>query len=264
MEEIRDILLEKVREADFVLVGIGEEFEEAMPKMEEEPGFSDILKRIEEQKENAWMYPYLKKIHMDMHSREKTEKAYAVLENLLEGKNYFIVSTRMDDYIYKTKLVKEKIVTPCGGYQFCRCEEGCSQQLYQADEQLPKKIYDYFTSGKDGEKIKRPLCPVCGKGLVFNQAESAGYIEEGYLLQWNKYMKWLQGTVNKRLCVLELGVGMKYPTVIRWPFEKVVFFNQKSDFFRVHSKLYQLTEEMKGRGYKIEKKPMDFLINGFV
>ena len=53
-------------------------------------------------------------------------------------------------------------------------------------------------------------------------------------------------------------------TVIRWPFEKIVYFNQKANIFRVHSKLYQLTEEIKDRGYKIEKKPMDFLINGFV
>ena len=84
------------------------------------------------------------------------------------------------------------------------------------------------------------------------------------MVQWEKYMKWLQGTVNRKLCVLELGVGMLYPTVIRWPFEKVVYFNQKSNIFRIHSKLYQLTEEIKDRGYKIEKKPMDFLINWFV
>ena len=89
-------------------------------------------------------------------------------------------------------------------------------------------------------------------------------MEEGYLEQWNKYMRWLQGTVNKRLCVLELGVGMQYPTVIRWPFERVTFINEKSSMFRIHSKLYHLTEEIKGRGYKIQEKPIDFLINWFV
>ncbi len=82
--------------------------------------------------------------------------------------------------------------------------------------------------------------------------------------QWNKYMRWLQGTVNKRLCVLELGVGMQYPTVIRWPFERVTFINEKSSMFRIHSKLYHLTEEIKDRGYKIQEKPIDFLINWFV
>ena len=260
MEMITNILLEKIKDAELVLVGIGEEFQELMPKMEEEPIFSAVL----EKEEDTWMYPYLKKAYMDIHSGDETEKAYNVLGNLLEGKNYFVVSTRTDDYIYKTGLLKEKIVTPCGGYQFCRCGGGCSKQLYPADQQLPKKIYDYCMEGKYKEEVKPPICPVCGQNLVFNLAGEAGYIEEGYLPQWNQYMKWLQGTVNKKLCVLELGVGMKYPTVIRWPFEKIVYFNQKANIFRVHSKLYQLTEEIKDRGYKIEKKPMDFLINGFV
>ena len=89
-------------------------------------------------------------------------------------------------------------------------------------------------------------------------------MEEGYSQQWQHYMEWLQRTLNRRLCVLELGVGMAYPTVIRWPFEKIVFLNQKSNLFRVHSKLYYLTEEIQGRGYSLEEKPIDFLINRFV
>ena len=100
--------------------------------------------------------------------------------------------------------------------------------------------------------------------MVYNNIKVQNYVEEGYLELWNRYKKWLQGTVNRKLCVLELGVGMKYPSVIRWPFEKIVFFNQKSSFFRVHSKLYQLTEEISERGYKIKEKPIDFLINRFV
>ncbi len=264
METIKDILLEKIEDAELVLVGIGEEFEESVPKVEENPEFSDALRRMEEQEKDAWMYPYFKKAYLDRSKGDKTKEAYSILDNLLEGKNYFIVSTRTDDYIYKTKLSKERIVTPCGGYRFCRCAEGCNKQLYPTDGQLSEKIYDFLLKKEYDKKIEQPVCPACGKNLVFNLVGEDGYIEEGYLPQWNQYMKWLQGTVNKKLCVLELGVGMKYPTVIRWPFEKIVYFNQKANIFRVHSKLYQLTEEIKDRGYKIEKKPMDFLINGFV
>lgn len=264
MEEIRDILLEKIKEAELVLVGIGEDFGGNIPKIEEVPEFSDALSRVEEKAEMMWMQPYLNKAYEDAYGKEKAAKAYKVLENLLKDKNYFIISTRMDDYIYDTGFLKEKIVTPCGGYRFCKCANGCKKQLYKADEQLPGKIYKYLVEGGSLDEIERPLCPNCGGDLVFNHVMSEGYMEEGYLEQWNRYMKWLQGTVNRKLCVLELGVGMQYPTIIRWPFEKVVFFNQKSNIFRIHSKLYQLTEEIKDRGYKIEKKPIDFLINWFV
>ena len=77
--------------------------------------------------------------------------------------------------------------------------------------------------------------------------------------QWDKYKKWLQGTVNRNVCILELGVGMKYPTVIRWPFEKITFFNNKAKLFRVHSRLYQITEEIKEKSYGLCQKPEDFI-----
>ena len=97
------------------------------------------------------------------------------------------------------------------------------------------------------------------KFLVFNNIDAEKYNEEGYLRKWMIYKKWLQGTVNKNLCILELGVGMNYPSVIRWPFEKIAFYNQKSELFRVHSRLYQITEEIKDRGYGICQKPEDFI-----
>lgn len=263
MEKIKDILYEKINQAELVLVGIGEEFGESIPDIEKIPDMAEALNLIEENEEIKWMLPYLKKGFADAHKSDKIQKAYHVLENLLKDKNYFVVSTRMDDYIYQTRIKKERIVTPCGGYRFCHCVEGCGKQLLEADVFLSERIYESVTNGGCLEKIEQPVCPVCGKKLVFNNIESEGYMEEGYLHQWEQYMKWLKGTINRKLCVLELGVGMRYPTVIRWPFEKVVFFNQKSNIFRIHSKLYQLTEEIKDRGYKAEEKPIDFLINEF-
>ena len=78
--------------------------------------------------------------------------------------------------------------------------------------------------------------------------------------QWEKYTKWLQGTLNRNLCVLELGAGMQFPQIIRFPFEKVAYFNQKSRFFRIHSKLYQLTEELREKGVSIAENSVDFLL----
>ena len=54
---------------------------------------------------------------------------------------------------------------------------------------------------------------------------------------------------------------MEYPTVIRFPFEKVAYFNQKARFYRVHSRLYQMTAELKEKGVSIQANPEDFLKN---
>ena len=53
---------------------------------------------------------------------------------------------------------------------------------------------------------------------------------------------------------------MEYPSVIRFPFERVAFFNQKSELIRVHGRLYQMTAELKDRGTPIQADPVDFLL----
>lgn len=73
---------------------------------------------------------------------------------------------------------------------------------------------------------------------------------------WNDYMKWLSFTLNRHLLVVELGVGFENPMVIRFPFEKTVFLNQKSKMHRVHSLLPQVTAEIAERGTAIQGEPL--------
>ena len=67
-------------------------------------------------------------------------------------------------------------------------------------------------------------------------------------------------TLNKKLCVLELGVGMNLPNIIRWPFEKIAYYNKKASFFRVNGSLYQLTEKLSDKGISIGENAIDFLL----
>ena len=96
--------------------------------------------------------------------------------------------------------------------------------------------------------------------MVPNNVYAEQYDEEGYLADWRMYTKWLQGTLNKKLCVLELGVDLTFPNIIRWPFEKVAFYNQKALFIRVNEKLYHMSEELKDKGVAVNKKSIDWLL----
>ena len=73
------------------------------------------------------------------------------------------------------------------------------------------------------------------------------------------YTRWLTGTVNRPLLVLELGEGFKTPTVIRWPFEKTVRFNKKSCFYRVKAKFAQLAEETDERSVSVAENSVDWV-----
>lgn len=247
-------IINKLKEAELVLVGLGEEL--------------DLTKGIKGEEKCSQLgvdksyAPFFKKIMLN-EMRQKNIAIYDDLAKCLKDKNYFIVSVCLDGAIQSSTLNKERIVEPCGNYERLQCSKKCTCDLYE----FPQEIYEHLkeNTGEIKENIF-PVCPLCQSPLVFNNVEAENYAEEGYLNQWMLYKKWLQGTVNKNICVLELGVGMKYPTVIRWPFEKITFFNQKAELFRVHSRLYQMTEELNDRGFGICQSPEDFLkelSNGF-
>lgn len=261
---MKDFMQKTVQDADMVLVGIGEEFGIPEGKAEESGEYAVFMEQTNGAGQFRWMVPFLGEIHKENGRSRRVMAAYQVLGKMIQDKNYFVVSTRTDDFIYDAGLREDRIVTPCGGYRFWQCAQGCGQKVYDREEHLVQEIRSCLEGNRNYAEVEPPLCPVCAGPMAPNNIMAPDYVEEGYLGAWDSYRKWLQGTVNRKLCVLELGVGMKYPGIIRWPFEKMVFFNEKSAFFRVHSKLYQLTEEMKDRGYKIKEKPVDFLTNGFV
>lgn len=253
------ILKEKIANAEMVLIGIGEEFNEDFHKINHYPHLMKGLEEVDRHEDISWMVPFLEKVYLEEERDAENIKAYQNLYELVKGKNYFIVTTSIDGYIERAGFDLERIVEPCGNYNKLQCSEKCTNELWDSDD-LTSVIKEKLQHTEELGKTEQPRCPHCGKPLVFNSIVHENYIEEGYLPQWEKYTKWLQGTVNKKLCILELGVGMHLPNVIRWPFEKVAFYNQKASFFRINEKLYQLTEEIGDKGISIEGNARDYLL----
>ena len=140
------------------------------------------------------------------------------------------------------------------------CEKEQVQKAYEVLADLLKdKNYFVISLCKDGLleqaglKENRILTPA-KEGE--EETDSGVYPTDS----WETYTKWLQGTLNRNLVILELGVGMELPQLIRFPFEKVAYFNQKSCLYRVHSHLYQMTEEIKERGYSVPMHPVTLLL----
>lgn len=225
-------LREKLENSEKVLVGLGEEFQYDWERLISDRRYQEIEAEIGDREAYVWITPFLQKMILQQPADDKWKMAYDSLEKLLAGKDYFIVSLCMDDYIYSTNLEKEKIVTPCGGFRKMQCDCNCSHSLWDVPEDSFDAVKRYYRKEIPLDALQEPVCPACGAKLRFNQLGVTSYAEEGYLEQWQGYTRWLQSTVNRRLCVLELGVGMEYPSVIRFPFEKVVFYNQKAFMYR--------------------------------
>lgn len=208
-----------------IIIGIGETFNIKVPKDISE---IDKLRYVRDNTDNNIV------------------EAYNLLAEKLQGKEYFIVSTCTDDVILNSKLESDRIVLPCGGFRYFQCPDDCMNEL------LP-----FYNQVMENDKL--PECPHCNKEVVFNRLPLEKYNEGGYLEQWEKYNRFLQGTVNKSLLILELGVGMNYPSVIRFPFEKIAMFNKKSKMIRVHPTLAFSTPEIKDNCQCVSADPVVFL-----
>ena len=252
-----------IDDAELLLIGIGEEFFPSIEGFEEEYNKQLFDDRISTLQMEPLFREVLLKRWINSHFDERLKKAYSCIQKLCENKNFYIVSLGIDDYLYNLNF--SNIVTPCGGRrQFQRCSEGKSEVLdTETTQKFEYEIYNAFETC-DFEKLDSFDKLHRDEKLEYNSIISEQYNEEGYLDSWNRYLKWLQGTVNRKVCVLELGVSLQLPSVIRWPFEKIVFYNNKAVFYRVNSQLYQMTAELKDKGVSIPENAITFLGNIFV
>lgn len=248
---------EKIKEAELILVGLGEAFD-GTGLLGQDPEYRTGCGILKEEG-LSWLLPGWNEYCLRQRGDEHIEKALERLDALLEGKNYFGVSVSTNSSIAGRK----RMVMACGSTIRKQCAEGCEEALQIMSEEDRAALESFYCGLAEGKRSGNPYlpgrCPKCGGKLVLNNVYAENYNEKGYLDQWGLYMKWLQGTLNRRLLVLELGVGMQFPSVIRWPFEKAAFFNRKAFFCRVNDKLYQMTKELAEKGCGISEDAVDWL-----
>ena len=218
MENVKTEVMEKIKEAQKVLIGIGKEW--ALRDDEKDIRFC----------------------HLTDPSQADLKAAYEELYQLLQDKDYYIVPTLTDGAIYEMPFDKNRIVAPCGNIHWRQCSKACTKDIWEEGE------------------VPDDICPHCKAPLTGNTLKAETYIEEGYLPRWKDYMKWQTGTINRSLVILELGEGFSTPTVMRWPFEKIIYFNQKSKLYRINENFYQLPKEAEERGVSVHENSVRWML----
>lgn len=218
MENVKTEVMEKIKEAQKVLIGIGKEW--ALRDDEKDIRFC----------------------HLTDPSQADLKAAYEALYDLIKEKDYYIVTTLTDGAVYEMPFDKNRIVAPCGNIHWRQCSKACTKDIWEESE------------------VPDDVCPHCKAPLTGNTIKAETYIEEGYLPRWKDYMKWQTGTINRSLVILELGEGFATPTVMRWPFEKFIYFNRKSRLYRINESFYQLPKEAEERGVSVHENSVRWML----
>jgi hypothetical protein len=67
---------------------------------------------------------------------------------------------------------------------------------------------------------------------------------------------------NLKPCASDSRAGSGFQdAVIRWPFEKTVFFNRKSHMYRINQKFYQIVGDIQERTVSIPQNSVGFIRN---
>ncbi len=262
-------LSEYISDCDLIIVGIGNEWNWIRSGINGDERYDDLV-QYSRREGNEWLLPVLEFEYAYYNNNETIDKAYKALRKLIGEKRYFLISELFIQDALLNGFEEKLSVYPCGTYRFLQTMDATDplmetpkvRDFMDLVDKVHKIIAEDNGRLEEGEKFNKPF--FSGKELYLNQKRleysNIKYNESAYLPNWDMYMKYLTETVGSNLLLLELGVSLDYPTVIRWPFEKVAFINNKAHLVRVHEKLYQHTPEIKDKTDSIKMNSVDYTL----
>jgi NAD-dependent SIR2 family protein deacetylase len=248
MKEISKIK-KLLSEADYILIGAGaglstaagntysgERFEKNFKPFIEKYHFKDLYTsgfynfKTEEEK---WAY-WSKHIYI-ANTNLPELPLYKKLFNYFENskKDYFIITTNVDDCFYKVGFSPNKIFRPQGSYKILQCMYACHPGLYDYTQKVEEMVKNIDEKSCTIPSRLVPKCPKCG-GKMFCNIRCDEYFIEGEVFNngKEKYSEFIKKIQGKKVVLLELGVGFNTPTIIRVPFEKMTSQNENFHLIR--------------------------------
>ena len=156
-------------------------------------------------------------------------KPYTDLLKLVGDKNYFVLTTNVDHQFQLAGFDKERLFYTQGDYGLFQCSVPCHQKTYDNEEAVTEMVARQENMRIPAELI--PKCPVCGKPMSMNLRCDDTFVEdEGWHRANARYDAFLEQYKDKRLVLLELGVGGNTPVIIKYPFWQIALQNQNATY----------------------------------
>ena len=158
---------EKILDAEFILVGLGEGFQYSWGALVQDDRYREIEREIGDNESCAWIVPFLQKMVLSREREKRWDQAYQALKVLVADKNYFVVSLCIDDYLYGAGLEEKRLVTPCGGFRMMQCDRNCAGELSKIPDETYEAVLQYYKGERPLSDLEEPVCEKCCGKLRF-------------------------------------------------------------------------------------------------
>lgn len=223
-----------IRQADFILIGAGaglstaaglrydgESFEREFRPWIERYGITDLYSSSFypwPSEEEKWAY-WAKHICVARFQPE-AQPLYKALLQLVEGKDYFVLTTNVDGQFEKAGFDTKRLFATQGDYAYLQTVSGHPRKLYY-DEQIVKEMVQRTVNCRIPATLV-PHCPDNGELMTPNLRVDGTFVEdEHWHQQAAAYTQFIRQAADKRVALLEFGVGFNTPSIIRFPFEQM-------------------------------------------
>lgn len=135
---------------------------------------------------------------------------YENLLKLVQGKDYFVITTNVDHCFQKAGFDKKRLFYTQGDYGLFQCSEPCCDETFDNEAAIREMMDRQRDMRIPSELI--PACPHCGRPMTLNLRSDDSFVEdEGWHRAAERYENFLRTRAGQRILFLELGVGYNTP-----------------------------------------------------
>ena len=147
-------------------------------------------------------------------------RAYETLLELVKGRDYFVLTTNVDHQFQRAGFDKAHLFYTQGDYGTFQCSVPCHNKTYDNEVAVRAMVAEQKNMAIPSELI--PRCPICGEIMTTNLRIDGNFVEDdGWHTASENYEKFLASCAGKKVLLLEIGVGMNTPSIVKFPFWKM-------------------------------------------
>lgn len=200
--------------------------------------------------EEHWAY-WSRYIYINRY-QDAPKDTYADLLALVQGKDYFVLTTNVDHCFQKAGFDKHRLFYTQGDYGLWQCSGSCHDKTYDNEAVIRKMVAEQKDMRVPSELV--PRCPVCGAPMSMNLRADSTFVEdEGWHQAAARYQDFVRRHEGMRVLYLELGVGMNTPGIIKYPFWKMVYQNPRAAYACVNLSEAYCPAEIRKRSICIDE-----------